>query len=167
MDVTQSAGEKCLRFYSIVDGTEATIIAVKLELGSQQTLAHQENGAWVLNEIPKFGDHLAECQRHALVLEGADQFYGGQVHGSDATKVDVFIPTPVTMRTTPVLSTLQNPASIQIVTNSGLRADVSLSVYDKSPNGVDLAALCDTGLSANEPAILRISGGKLLLSADL
>ena len=40
------------------------IIAVGLELGSQQTLAHQENGVWVLNEIPKFGDQLAECQRY-------------------------------------------------------------------------------------------------------
>lgn len=38
--------------------------AVGLELGSQQTLAHQEYGEWVLNEIPKFGDQLAECQRY-------------------------------------------------------------------------------------------------------
>lgn len=42
------------------------IIAVGLELGSQQTLAHQENGVWVLNEIPKFGDQLAECQRYYI-----------------------------------------------------------------------------------------------------
>ena len=168
MDIFGDASDrKFLRFYSTVNGTEATIIAVKLELGSQQTLVHQENGAWVLNEIPDYGEQLRRCQMYALVLEGAEQFYCGKVYGSDATKVDVFIPTPVTMRTTPVLSTLQNPASIQIVTNSGLRTDVSLSVYDKSPNGVDVVASCDTGLSANEPAILRISGGKLLLSADL
>lgn len=141
--------------------------AVGLELGSQQTLAHKEYGDWVLNEIPKIGDQLAECQRYALVLEGSEQVYCGKVYGSDAAKVDAFIPTPVTMRTTPVLSTLQSPASIQIATNSGLKTDVSLSVYDKSPNGVDVVASCDTGLSANEPAVLRISGGKLLLSADL
>lgn len=30
------------------------IAAIKLELGSTQTLAHQENGSWVLNEIPNF-----------------------------------------------------------------------------------------------------------------
>ena len=41
------------------------IIAAKLELGTQQTLAHKENGKWVLNEIPKFGDQLAECLRYA------------------------------------------------------------------------------------------------------
>lgn len=40
------------------------VLAVKLELGPQQTLAHKEYGEWVLNEIPKFGDQLAECQRY-------------------------------------------------------------------------------------------------------
>ena len=40
------------------------IKAVKLELGSQQTLAHQENGAWVLNEIPDYGEQLRRCQRY-------------------------------------------------------------------------------------------------------
>lgn len=42
------------------------IVAVGLELGSQQTLAHKENGVWVLNEIPNFGDQLAECQRYYI-----------------------------------------------------------------------------------------------------
>ena len=40
------------------------IIAVGLELGSQQTLAHQENGVWVLNEIPDYGEQLRRCQRY-------------------------------------------------------------------------------------------------------
>lgn len=39
--------------------------AVKLELGSQQTLAHQDaDGNWVLNEIPDYGEQLARCQRY-------------------------------------------------------------------------------------------------------
>lgn len=44
--------------------TGQTIVAAKLELGSEQTLAHQENGSWVLNEIPDYGDELAKCQRY-------------------------------------------------------------------------------------------------------
>lgn len=39
-----------------------TIVAVKLELGDQQTLAHQENGVWVLNEIPNYEEQLLRCQ---------------------------------------------------------------------------------------------------------
>lgn len=41
-----------------------TAVAAKLELGSAQTLAHQENGVWVLNEIPDFGEQLRRCQRY-------------------------------------------------------------------------------------------------------
>ena len=42
----------------------AQIVAMKVELGDTQTLAHQENGVWVLNEIPNFEQELARCQRY-------------------------------------------------------------------------------------------------------
>ena len=38
------------------------IIAAKLELGTEQTLAHQENGMWILNEIPDYEEELIKCQ---------------------------------------------------------------------------------------------------------
>lgn len=47
----------------------ATLLAVKLELGSTQTLAHQNSsGNWVLNEIPDFGEQLRRCQRYCRPL---------------------------------------------------------------------------------------------------
>ena len=46
-------------------GTGQTFVAVKLELGSQQTLAHQDaDGNWVPNEIPDYGEQLTRCQRY-------------------------------------------------------------------------------------------------------
>lgn len=39
--------------------------AVKLELGSQQTLAHQENGVWMLNEIPNYAEQMAICSQYS------------------------------------------------------------------------------------------------------
>ena len=46
-------------------GTGQTFVAAKLELGSQQTLAHQDaDGNWVLNEIPDYGEQLRRCQRY-------------------------------------------------------------------------------------------------------
>lgn len=46
-------------------GTGQTFVAAKLELCSTQTLAHQdENGNWVLNEIPNYGEQLRRCQRY-------------------------------------------------------------------------------------------------------
>lgn len=40
----------------------ASIKAVKLELGTQQTLAHKENDVWVLNETPNYQEELFKCQ---------------------------------------------------------------------------------------------------------
>lgn len=50
-------------FY-MTSGSSITITACKLELGTAQTLAHQENGVWVLNEIPNYSEELAKCQRY-------------------------------------------------------------------------------------------------------
>lgn len=41
------------------------IIAVKLEIGEQQTLAHQENGVWMLNEIPNYAEQMAICSQYS------------------------------------------------------------------------------------------------------
>lgn len=49
-------------------GKTATWVAVKLELGSEQTLAHLENGVWVLNEIPDYTTQLLRCQRFFRVF---------------------------------------------------------------------------------------------------
>ena len=55
------------------DTPEITIKAAKLELGSQQALAHQDtNGNWVLNEIPDYGEQLAKCQRYFQLYSSAD-----------------------------------------------------------------------------------------------
>lgn len=74
--------------------------AVGLELGTQQTLAHKEYGEWVLNEIPKFGDQLAECQRYYYRWPYLVQYFQSVVGGWSMADIQF----PVTMRTTPVIS---------------------------------------------------------------
>ena len=50
------------------------IYAAKLELGSVQTLAHQENGVWVLNDPPpNYAEELAKCQRYYQLYASAAQ----------------------------------------------------------------------------------------------
>lgn len=48
-----------------ISGRAITIVAVKLELGNQQTLCHNEgtteNPVWVLNEIPNFAIEMYKC----------------------------------------------------------------------------------------------------------
>lgn len=75
--------------------------AVKLELGSQQTLAHQENGAWVLNEIPDYGEQLRRCQRYFQVIQQYSAYPAAiDVNGNLLASIVL----PVEMRTRPVFS---------------------------------------------------------------
>ena len=50
-----------LLFVCYTSSAVTTIVkAAKLEIGSTQTLAHQESGVWVLNEVPSYGEEYAE-----------------------------------------------------------------------------------------------------------
>ena len=86
-------------------GTGQTFVAAKLELGSQQTLAHQDaDGNWVLNEIPNYGEQLRRCQRYFCRFNFGrnDLFFGSLTSNLD--KAWITIPTPVVMRTAPSVS---------------------------------------------------------------
>ena len=46
-----------------------TFIAAKVEVGGTQTLAHQENGTWVLNEIPDWKEEYRKCNGSVIVQD--------------------------------------------------------------------------------------------------
>lgn len=48
---------------SVAAGSTITLVAAKVELGTQQTLAHQDDDVWTLNELPNHADQIARCQR--------------------------------------------------------------------------------------------------------
>ena len=82
-------------------GTGQTFVAAKLELGSQQTLAHQDaDGNWLLNEIPDYGEQLRRCQRYFQILKSG-RGAGLQI---DSAKCYAPISLPVPLRTTPTVS---------------------------------------------------------------
>ena len=65
----------CFVFANITTGT-IKVIAAKLELGTQQTLARQVNGAWVLNDAPPdYGEELAKCQRYLQIIKGGQNAF--------------------------------------------------------------------------------------------
>lgn len=77
-----------------------TIKAAKLELGTTQTLAHQdENGVWQLNEIPDYGEQLARCQRYYRQFNAYTKFIAQYIDGNK-----VVFALPVSMRTAPGMS---------------------------------------------------------------
>ena len=91
-----------------------SFIAAKLELSDHQTLAHQDqDGNWVLNEIPDYGEELARCQRYQLVLRGINTVIGDVIYVRGKYAY-VSVPLPVTMRgnTNRVAVTLSGSATL-------------------------------------------------------
>lgn len=95
-----------LRF-NICPRSKATvkIKAVKIELGSTQTLAHKEGDTWVLNEIPDYATELLKCQRYFKRLERYEYWLIDDV--SDGF-VGFVIPNNIQMRSIPAITNLQN-----------------------------------------------------------
>ena len=121
--------------------------AVGLELGSQQTLAHKEYGDWVLNEIPKIGDQLAECQRYCVAFNKYDSFL-------PVDNNDFSVELPVPMRATPTIIFPQNIVNAN-VTNP------TVAWYNIGSNQLRLRSTAAHGGSA------AICNGLVLLSVDL
>lgn len=96
----------CFVFYgtnAYTANTNILLRAAKIEIGSTQTLAHQENGIWVLNEIPDYAAELAKCQRYYVRFDLAAWTNFGFVVGSTATVGSAVINLPQVMNKNPTV----------------------------------------------------------------
>lgn len=127
--------------------TNKTIAAAKLELGSQQTLAHQDAGGnWVLNEIPDYGEQLRRCQRYFYRLKAQNSNnFGVWALGylQTTTQGRFLVNFPNTMRTLP---THTMSGTLQMYSKTSSYAVTSLSHQAFNGNSLLLMANC----AANE-----------------
>lgn len=146
-------------------GYQMDIIATKLEIGDTQTLAHQENGAWVLNEIPNFEVELAKCQRFDFWVKNTSSStkyayaMGMTIHNS-ASFVNAVAYTPVPMRVSPVVS--HASCDVYRFTN-GNRVTIAdsapFTAFSAVENAVGLSIKADTGMTADETVMIEILPG--------
>ena len=90
--------------FGLEPGAEITILAVKLELGSTQTMAHREGDRWVINEVPDYGGQLRRCLRHDYIIGSDNQTCPigiGTAYSNDG--VVCVIQLPEYMRTNPAI----------------------------------------------------------------
>ncbi len=90
--------------------SELNLVAVKLEFGSVQTLAHQdEDGNWVLNDPPpNKALELAKCQRYQTVYSYPSGGFSNATYiavgiATNSTTARFFIETPVPLRARPAV----------------------------------------------------------------
>lgn len=131
-----------------------SIAAAKLEIGSNQTLAHQDGGAWVLNEIPDYSTELLKCQRYFFSLFSYADYAVPLAVGvcTNTTTARVIVNTPVPMRDTPTL-TNGLTGSTRIRFNGGSYEISALNAMAARGNTIYVSATC-TGLTAGEVCAL-------------
>lgn len=153
------------------------LVAVKLELGPQQTLAHQEDGVWVLNEIPDYGEELTKCMRYLQVLAAPyDTSGNGVAIGYANNTVDLWVPIPlaVPMRISPTPTVPTGGAALfKAGKTSGSPKDVTRVTGGwamQTGGACSMRSLIFTssGLTAGETyALFMQQGAQIVLSAEL
>lgn len=153
------------------------LVAVKLEIGPQQTLAHQEDGVWVLNEIPDYGEELTKCMRYLQVLAAPYNTSGnGVAIGYANNTVDLWVPIPlaVPMRISPTPAIPTGGAALlKVGKTSGSPKDVTRVTGGwamQTGGACSMRSLIFTssGLTAGETyALFMQQGAQIVLSAEL
>ena len=119
-------------------GADALLTAVKLELGSVQTLAHQDtDGAWVINEVPDYGEQLRRCQRYLLRQTETSKEMCSAMIGSTG-RLYCTVPLPVSMRTTPTIVSLKAVDLFAATGRAKLAEGTTWEVYDTQSNCVTI-----------------------------
>lgn len=142
-------------------GSKIKLIAAKLELGPTQTLAHLENGNWVLNEIPDYGEQLRRCQRYFVRYAFDTQRFFGVLNIDNANSGQGYINLPVPMRATPTIS---GPVGFYSIDNN-----VTVNINVLGSKGALIWVNASTAISlANAPKMgLLYAQTTLDISADL
>ncbi len=159
------------------EGYTVGAIAVGLELGPQQTLAHQEDGVWVLNEIPDYGEELTKCMRYLQVITTPyDTSGNGVAIGYANNTADLWVPIPlaVPMRKSPTPTIPTGGVSLFKVGKTSINAlDVTKVTGGwamQTGGACSMRSLIFTasGLTAGETyALFMRQGAQIMLSSEL
>lgn len=158
-----------------VTGNGETLIAAKLEEGPVQTLAHKENGVWVLNRRAVSWQEMYKCRQYQQKAQWHDGAYGGAIGFGFANGTNMFrmsIPLSVPLRGTPTIEYLHpadQPAPTLVIFAAGQMYNVK-SIYEIVPMGsmVYLQITIDGTVTPNTPGVLKQSGvGNILFNCNL
>jgi len=153
--------------------TGQTIKAVKLEVGSGQTLVHNEgtdaNPVWVLNEIPNYAYELAHCQRYFLNLNRLNNQYTtvGFAYAAGSNNINVIVPFPVTLRGASFSSSYKDTIVFQVGSTYKLATSPTIAVYNISAGCMQLNISGFSGLTTGSFGICYLENyGTICFSVD-
>lgn len=140
-----------------------TITAIKVEVGNQQTLAHQEGTSWVLNEIPNYVEELAKCQRYfvrypTIILTGISPAAGKAVGTS--------VVTPQPMRTT-IQSVSGTPLWVRWPTSGNLTSGFTTDFTNAAVNNNYVEGISVSHNSIPAITLCAVQWSNLTISCEL
>lgn len=150
--------------------TNVTIVAVKLELGSEQTLCHnegtEENPIWVLNEIPDYNEQFEKCLKYLRITSwNATDYTVGVGNIKDNTTVDAFF--DFTMVKNPYISPT-NGANWKLLTASGSAiTPTSIAPWFASSSKVGVRFTIPSTTEHETLCVIPSSETKVIFSAEL
>lgn len=137
-------------------GADASLVAIKLELGSTQTLAHQDsNNNWVLNEIPDYAAQELRCMRYLLWHTETSKEMCAAMVGSTG-RLYCSIPLSVPMRATPTIISLESVDLFVAAGRAKLAEGTTWVIYDIQSNCVTL--------QSSKNAVLDYTSGNAITS---
>lgn len=149
-----------LEFYFVVQPAKnIKIKAVKLELGTEQTLARKIGDQWVLNDPPPdYGQELLKCQRYFRIAKG--RFPGALVENEK--RIYVSIPSPVEMRANPTVTVKSNGTYAY----NGVKQIQSWNTTGNVSSG-EIGVIASVGTNGTNIESVVVSDAELWLSAEL
>ena len=151
-------------------GASFDVMAVKLELGDHQTLAHQDaSGSWVLNDPPPDKTlELLKCMRYQQVSDwGTENFFVGYGSTTSPTTANLFLPVPTPMRATPAISDIDGSRWVCTVNGTSTVAE-SISIWFASKHCIGIRVTGNFPDGRNYPVIINsTTANKVIFDANL
>ena len=153
-------GDGACQLARILADANKVISAVKVELGSSQTLAHQENGVWVLNEFPNYSEELAKCQREFIRFP-TSSFQFPALTAASGVNIEFSMPQPMKRGTVTISG---SPTFTFKCGGQQYQASTYVSKTQDSMGHINVTYKLASAAPANETGVLWISSGYMDVS---
>ena len=177
---SQTPSKNGVGFDSVTGATKVS--ALKLELGSQQTLARKVGNNWVLNAPPpNYGEELAKCQRYLIRFSPLSTYsvlgLGYTAASGSGDTAVILLNFPVTMNVTNTIVKDANSgaaSSMRLYTSSGsefIPTSIDVKGDTVTPNACQLVVYVDPTASAgplpaNTPVTLAMMDQPFIISCE-
>ena len=162
--IPEYTAENNVRKFRITAAGEK-IYCAKLEIGHEQTLAHNSNGKWYPNERTKYVETLMQCKRFLTAFDNNSMGVVGMGYRIDSSTIWGYFQMPFKMYGTPTLS--DTSGKNWAIRGGGKYYTPSKAEYVAKRDNCFVLKFTVNGAVENTPFIITcVSESRILLSCE-